>query len=181
MTRIEFPPGSGWVADYSDAEVDLLRRLASSGSATAAREARLLVDAKVVLGARLVPDEEATFVFLDQPGAAASSPDPVLGARLREAAIARVDNAADAEVRADARRAISVVARQKPEITTDDVWQEMRLRPAEPRMLGPAMRWAANRGIIEHTDRTVLSVLPQNHRRPVRVWTSRFYSRGVPA
>src|SRR5439155_9297833 len=65
VTRIEFPPGSGRIADYTEDELAFIRELVHSGSPTAANEARFIIDAKVELGARIVPDDEATFVLLD--------------------------------------------------------------------------------------------------------------------
>lgn len=96
----------------------------------------------------------------------------LLGAQLRDEAMERVYDAADPKVRADAHRAVKEVARVKPTFTSDDVWAEMIFRPREPRMLGPVMKAEAAAGTMEKTDQTVLSKLPQNHRRDIRVWRS---------
>lgn len=101
------------------------------------------------------------------------------GQALRDEAMERVYNAADPEVKADARRAIRVVAERQTVFTSDDVWQEMTRHPEEPRVLGPLMRWAQSEGICERTDSTVLSELPQNHRRPIRVWKSLVVGEGT--
>lgn len=98
--------------------------------------------------------------------------DAILGEQLREESIKRVYGAADQLAREDAMRAIRAVAGRLPEFTTDDVWLEMRHHPHEPRMMGAMMRWASSNGIVERTDRTMMSSLPQNHRRPVRIWKS---------
>lgn len=98
--------------------------------------------------------------------------DPELGAALRDQAEERVDRAADAEVKADALRAIRNAAAERPSITTDDVWERMITKPREPRMLGPIMKKAEKLGLIQYTEKTIQSDLPQNHRRPVRIWRS---------
>lgn len=96
--------------------------------------------------------------------------NPELAARLRDDAMDRVWRAADPEVQADARRAVRALSASRESFTSDDVWAEMTLHPSEPRMLGPVMRWAQTAGLVERTDRTILSTLPRNHRRPIRVW-----------
>ena len=94
------------------------------------------------------------------------------GAALREEAMDRVYAAADPEVKSDCRRAIREVAGRQALFTSDEVWEEMICKPEEPRILGPMMRWAQNSGVCERTEGTVQSTLPQNHRRPIRVWKS---------
>lgn len=115
-----------------------------------------------------------TTSVVDDAGSPLNDPlnDHELGDRLRDDAIQRVERAADPAVKDEAERAVRAVAAEKHELTSDDVWERMRLRPEEPRMLGPVMKNAERRGLIQYTDRTQLSSLAQNHRRPVRVWRS---------
>lgn len=97
--------------------------------------------------------------------------DPVQAEANKEAALARVDAAADPEWKKKARDAIRIVACQQPELTTDDVW---KLVPAtrENRALGALMTEAARAGIVALTEKTTKSARPGCNRRPVRVWKS---------
>ena len=59
------------------------------------------------------------------------------------------------------------------EFTSDQVWEMGLSRPANGGLaLGTIMLEAARRGLIEKTDRTVVSIQPLNHKRPVGVWKS---------
>ena len=62
-------------------------------------------------------------------------------------------------------------------ITTDEVWQALHRAgvhdPHEPRAMGPVMRRAVKEGLLRPTSTFRPSAMPQNHRRPVRVYEVR--------
>jgi hypothetical protein len=91
-------------------------------------------------------------------------------------AIERVEQNTDPNWAHDAQRAISYLARSRPEFTTDDVWEFLHRHgvnaPHEPRALGALMRNAARAGLIKPTDRVRPSDRPECHRNPKRVWRS---------
>lgn len=68
------------------------------------------------------------------------------------------------------------IANEVDEFTTDRVeWQLGKAgiaAPKEKRAFGALMRRAASCGYIEKTDRTHISVMPSNHRRPKSIWRS---------
>jgi len=105
--------------------------------------------------------------------------DPERGEQLREAAIDRVDKAASKVWKAKASIAIQDCARAWAFFTTDQVEERLNqlggLRTHDMRALGPAMRRAQASGVCEPTNQIELSSLPQNHRRPKRVWRSTRY------
>lgn len=88
----------------------------------------------------------------------------------------RAEEHAPVSWRGHAELAVQYVAERRERFTTDPVWRVLEAwdvaRPPEPRALGPLMKAACTWGWCEPTDNTVLSVLPQNHRRPVRVYRS---------
>jgi len=90
----------------------------------------------------------------------------------RDAAIARVDDHADAEWKAHVTRVIGWCAAALGEFTTDDVWD--RINPEfhthEPRALGACMKRVAAAGVIVATDRYRVSKRSECHNRPMRVW-----------
>ena len=99
------------------------------------------------------------------------------GAQARDEAMQQVDDHADTSWKGKALAAVLHIAEHGDEVTTDEVWAALEkwyphLRTHEPRAMGPVMRRAAGLGLIERTERTTLSVRPENHRRPVRVWRS---------
>lgn len=160
-------PVSGVPIQVVCRKVDLDRVHEKMRAGISTGEARVLVDFLSLHGTTV--EEE-----VDRPTPLVTR-DPVEGARRRDEALARVERAAAPDVKRDAERAVRALALEREEITSDDVWERMTLLPSEPRMLGPIMKAAERRGEIEQTDRTVLSSLPQNHRRPVRVWRSRIH------
>jgi hypothetical protein len=98
-----------------------------------------------------------------------------LGALLRDAAIARVDDAADEDWKAAAIAAIRKIAAHRAELTTDHVWEalgELRVFTHEHRAMGAVMRAAHSAGLIVKTDRVVPTRRPGAHRRPIAVWRS---------
>jgi len=102
-------------------------------------------------------------------------PNPAGGEALRDEAETRVERNADPYIKRLAIQALQELAYEQAVVTSDDVWLRIQVRPHEPRMLGPIMKSAEKKGWIRYTERTVLSVLEQNHRRPIRVWLSLLY------
>jgi hypothetical protein len=72
---------------------------------------------------------------------------------------------------------VEVVAKYKPEFTTDDVWgwleSDMEPGTHDNRAMGAVMRKAQRKGWIEPTDRVRKSTRAVCHSRPVRVWESK--------
>jgi hypothetical protein len=103
--------------------------------------------------------------------------DAALGEARKEEAVTRVEaNASRAWLDA-AWNAVIVVClehRQYERVTSDDVWRvlldEDAPSPHEPRAMGPIMRRAVAEGRLTATADFRPSELPQNHRRPVRVY-----------
>lgn len=96
------------------------------------------------------------------------------GARQRDEGIARASQGSLKEWREAAREAVRRVAANASSLTTDDVWDELdRVGMSdvrEPRAMGAVMLSMVKAGVIASTDRTRLSMRPECHRRPVRVW-----------
>lgn len=72
----------------------------------------------------------------------------------RDTAIARVDQAADAEWKDTAARAVAYLARTRASFIADDVWDVLaehypHLQPAEPRAIGPVMKNAVRDGLVK--------------------------------
>jgi len=59
-------------------------------------------------------------------------------------------------------------------VSSDDVWMRLRAlempEPHDPRAMGPVMRRAVREGLLRPTSTFRPSAMPQNHRRPVRVY-----------
>jgi len=119
------------------------------------------------------------FAHLDEVDAKTARPiDPMQGEANKEAALARVEEAADPQWKAKAKEAIRIVARTLPEFTTDEVWK--LLPPTrENRVLGALMIAAQKEGTVAWTNRTVKSDRPGCNRRPVRIWRSLIYPRAA--
>jgi hypothetical protein len=106
--------------------------------------------------------------------------NPAEGSRLRDEAIQRVAQGADAHWCRAAMIAVHEVALVHQEFTTDEV--EARLlgltvrEPRDKRALGAIMRAAMLVSLVEKTDRVRPSAMPRNHRRPKRVWRSLVYA-----
>jgi hypothetical protein len=103
------------------------------------------------------------------------------GATLRDAAIAKVDAAADAAWKAWARQAVLEVCREIDTFTTDEAAERLdklltgaavEAATHDPRAWGAIMRAAAQQGWCEATGDMRLTVNPSAHRRPKRVWRS---------
>lgn len=74
--------------------------------------------------------------------------------------------------------ALVVLAEQRGELTSDDLWAALSMPPRESRMIGNVFSRARNAGALEPTSRHTPSVRPENHGRPVRVWRSLLYRQG---
>jgi len=97
--------------------------------------------------------------------------DANLGAKLREDAIARVDEHNERWVD-DAERQAEVALRgMAGTFTTDELWALLECgAPREPRAMGALMRRLKGRGLVELTGRYRLSKMPACHRRPKAEW-----------
>ena len=73
-----------------------------------------------------------------------------------------------------AEKAVERLARKLSDFTTDDVWEALAgvEGPGEPRAISAVMSNAAGRGLIAKTSKHRVSIRPECHRRPVRVWRS---------
>lgn len=98
------------------------------------------------------------------------------GRALRDVAVARVERNADDDWKAEARRTIEQLARERSEFTSDAVWELGLSKPREARALGAIMRWAQNERLIEATERVDPTAQPNCHARPIRVWRSLLHS-----
>lgn len=102
--------------------------------------------------------------------------DDALAARERDAAMVRVDCAADTTWRDVALEAVRRVAMARREFTTDAVLERLERETAythEMRALGPVMSRAQKAGWIEPTQRFENSAAVSRHKAPKRVWRSR--------
>lgn len=98
--------------------------------------------------------------------------NPQLGAELRDRAIDATEIANTEWVEMTYKAVVSI-AKLAQEFTTDRVWHVIGdVAPPEPRAMGAVMRKAVANRICGPTDRTVKSVRPNCHRRPIRVWRS---------
>lgn len=78
---------------------------------------------------------------------------------------------------------ILAVAKKKPELTSDDVLEEIAALPNAPSThnlaaIGAAMIRASDMGIIKRTDRVQRSRRPEKHGNRQNVWTSNYYDGG---
>ena len=94
----------------------------------------------------------------------------------QDEAVARVIEGADDHWMDKAISAISVLVRTgEGAFTTDDVWalldQWAIPRPTEPRAMGGAIKTAQADKVIVATGNYIRSVRPENHGRPVMVWS----------
>lgn len=98
------------------------------------------------------------------------------GRRLRDEAIAQVDEHANPDWKDDAYAAVVQLTETMSEFTTDDVWYSLkdsqRGATHERRAMGAIMRKAARAGLIEPTERYLTSTRAICHSAPKRVWRS---------
>jgi hypothetical protein len=76
---------------------------------------------------------------------------------------------------------VLAAARKKPEITSDDVLAEIEALPDPPQThnlaaIGPAMKRAAQMGVIARTDRFCRSRVPHKNGNLHNVWQSNYYT-----
>lgn len=92
-----------------------------------------------------------------------------------EEGIRRADAYADKEWKVAALEAVKAVANANGRFTANEVWEELAkggASTAEPRALGAIFRKARKLGWIQPTNEYLPSKIPQQHRRPIRVWES---------
>jgi hypothetical protein len=75
---------------------------------------------------------------------------------------------------------VLAAAKKKPEITSDDVLAEIEALPQAPSThnlaaIGPAMKRAAEMGILAYTDRVKRSERPEKHGNRQNVWVSKYF------
>lgn len=97
-----------------------------------------------------------------------------------QAGMAQADENAELRWKAVFDACVLAAARKKPEITSDDVLAELESLPDAPSThnlaaIGPAMKRAAQMGIIKPTDRFVRSKVPHKNGNAHLVWLSKFY------
>lgn len=99
--------------------------------------------------------------------------DADLGVKLRDDAIRRADEHADADWKQAAYQAVADLALFCDYLTTDDVHERLEgVSTHELRALGAIMKRAARDGLIAPTDRYLPTLRASAHARPVRVWRS---------
>ncbi len=105
--------------------------------------------------------------------------DAATGEAAKEEAITRVEASASRAWLDQAWQAVGYAAEVArtvgSDVTTDDVWETLSLMDSapelhEPRAMGPVMRRAVREGLLRPTSIFRPSAMPQNHRRPVRVY-----------
>ena len=95
-----------------------------------------------------------------------------------EDALIRVANGANPEWVQAASGALAQLARRLPELTADEVWEELADKHVDTpngKAMGNIMRNAARARLITRTDRTVKTRRPTRNRGDVRVWRSLIY------
>lgn len=100
--------------------------------------------------------------------------DRAQGDQLKAEGIARVDEHAGGDFQELALLSVRAVAFARPMLTSDDVWVHLGRSATthDNRAMGPVMRRAQALGVIEPTERFVLTAQARRHRAPVRVWRS---------
>lgn len=97
--------------------------------------------------------------------------------------MAQADENADSRWKAVFDACVLAAARKKAEITSDDVLAELESLPDAPSThnlaaIGPAMKRAAQHGILGRTDRFCRSTRPEKNGNLHAVWMSKFYQGG---
>lgn len=95
------------------------------------------------------------------------------GAVERDAAIALVSENAGEEFKEHALAVLERIAREKPELTSADVYEALQVEPHDYRALGAVMRRGQKAGWIEATLTFIPDPRPHVHRTPLRVWRSK--------
>lgn len=174
MTKLEWPPGSGRVAEYTDQERAFMRRFAEQkarGEISAA-ECNLQIGHFHDLKVEFPPLDITTTVEPE------SRPSSAAGRAARDEAIKRVDMNADPAWKHRAQVGLRDLCLEREEFTTDDLWVRLGWMPHEPRAIGPIMLHAARTGWIEKIEgRYREAHRGVNHARPQQVWRSLLYAR----
>jgi hypothetical protein len=91
------------------------------------------------------------------------------GRAARDAALRRVDQSADPDWKAAARKALNSLIESGQPFTSDEVWIRVGFSPKEPRALGPLLRAEVDAGrIVRAGERQ--SKIAKRHARPLAVW-----------
>lgn len=101
-----------------------------------------------------------------------------------EAAIQAAHAHADETWKSTAYAAIVTVARRKPKLSADDVWEELQgSTPTthEPSALGPLIRIAARNGIIRKAHGEMVKTRFERRHRELQQWISLIVDRPTPA
>jgi hypothetical protein len=98
----------------------------------------------------------------------------------------QADDNADARWKHIFDACVLAAARKKPEITSDDVLTEIEALPDPPNThnlaaIGPAMKRAAEMGLIVPTDKVVRSGRKEKRGNYHKVWISKYFCRAVMA
>lgn len=97
--------------------------------------------------------------------------------QLRDEALDRVEENANAEWFAVALQVIQDLAEKLDKVTSDDVWEQLKNHPEvqthQPSAMGAIFRKACNLNLISATDTFISSKRPSSHARPIRVWESK--------
>lgn len=85
-----------------------------------------------------------------------------------------------------AKLALTIRATQESQLTSDDVWRQLKLAgvegPVEPRAMGPIMKWGTKQGLISSTSYTSAPAkqIRKNHKRPLAVYISLVTGQPAP-
>lgn len=99
--------------------------------------------------------------------------DGAAGKALKEKALKKVALGSPPGWIEKAIRAVSQVARDTGNFTSDDVWAVGLERPPEPRALGAVMSMMAKLGLIEKTGAYTPTTQKSRHAAPIAVWRAR--------
>jgi hypothetical protein len=117
--------------------------------------------------------------LFNRPAVYRTSEEKELAIAATEEGIARAEAGALAKWRGLAMWAMERAARQQKDFTADDIWAILEIaqvpQPREPSAMGPVLREGRARGYCVSTNRTRESRRPAAHRRPLRVWQSKFF------
>lgn len=95
----------------------------------------------------------------------------------RDNALQQVEANANQEWTELVLQIIKLLANEKDEFTSDDVWQKLSDYPNitthQPSAMGAMFRTALRLQFIASTDKFVSSQRPVSHSRPIRVWESK--------
>ena len=108
---------------------------------------------------------------------------PAAQERIRDG-MKRADENADPKWRHIFDACVLAAARKKQEITSDDVLAEIQSLPDPPKThnlaaIGPAMKRAAQMGVIARTDRFCRSRVPHKNGNLHNIWTSRCHGQNT--